>query len=131
MKNHFEKFLKSSFGLEIWSAKKIVFRSRKEGIKGLVDFIKKYNYRFKDLIIFDKTLGQGAALLSVYLKVKAVYGKTGSKLAGETLKKFKIKFYFQKIIPNILNKKGDDLCPIEKLSLKKKPKEFYDLIKNN
>jgi len=131
MKNHFEKFLKSSFGLEIRSKGKIVARSKKAGIKGLVDFIKKHNRRLKDLIIFDKTVGRGVALLSVYLKAKAVYGKTGSKLASKAFKKYKIKFYFNKTIPHILNKKGDGLCPFEKLSLDRKPKEFYSLVKNN
>ena len=120
----------SRFGLEVWSGDKALFRSKKEGIEGLVDFIKKYDSRFEGLIIFDKIVGRGAALLAVYLKAKAVYGKTGSKSAGRTLKKAKIKFYFHKTVPNILNKKRTGLCPLEKLSLAKKPKEFYNLVKN-
>jgi len=131
MKDWFEKFLKSSFELEIWSRGKIIFRSKKPGIKGLIDFIKKYGSRFKDLIVFDKIVGQGVALLAAYLKTKEVYGKTGSKLAVKTLKKFKIKFYFKKIVPKILNKKRDNLCPIERLSSKKIPKEFYNLVKKS
>lgn len=131
MQKNFEKFLRSSFGLEIWSGEKRIFRSKKKGVQGLIKFIKKYNSRFKDLIIFDKIVGQGVALLAAYLKAKAVYGKTGSKLARKTLKKFKIQFCFQKIVPNILNKKGDGLCSSERLSFKKRPKEFYDLVKNS
>ena len=41
IKKEFEKFLKSPFGLEIWSGEKIVFRSKKTGVRGLLDFIKK------------------------------------------------------------------------------------------
>lgn len=131
MKDRFEKFLKSSFELEIWSKEEIIFRSKKPGIKGLIDFIKKYDQKFRGLMIFDKIVGQGVALLSIYLKAKEVYGKVGSKLATRTLKKFKIKFYFKKIVPKILNKKKDNSCPIEKLSLNKTPKEFYNSIKKS
>lgn len=131
IKNYFEKFLANSFGLEIWSGKKMIFRSNNEGIKGLLDFIRKYNHRFKNLVIFDKIVGRGIALLAIYLKAKAVYGRTGSELAEKALKKSKIKFYFQETIPHILNKKGDGFCPFEKLSLNKKPKEFYNLVKNS
>lgn len=126
MRRQFEKFLKSSWGLEIWTEEKVIFRSKKSGVKGLLDFIKKYNKRGRGIIIFDKIVGQGAALLAAYLKVKAVYGKTGSKLAAKTLRKFKIKFYFQEICANILNKEKTDLCPLEKLSFSKTPEEFYN-----
>lgn len=125
MKKEFEKFLESPFGLEIWSGDKIVFRSKKAGVKGLTEFIKKYGKRFKGLIIFDKIVGQGAALLAAYLNTEKVYGKTGSKLAAKALKRFKIKFYFQKTVSNILDKKKKNLCPLEKRSFLKTPEEFY------
>lgn len=125
MKKEFEKFLKSPFGLEIRSGEKIVFRSKKAGVRGLVEFIKRYGKRFKNLIIFDKIVGQGAALLAAYLSAEKVYGKTGSKLAEKTLKRFKIKIYFKKTVDNILDKKKKDLCPLEKKSFSRTPEEFY------
>ena len=125
MKKQFEKFLETSWGLEIWSGDKIVFQSKKEGIGGLVDFIKENDNKYKDIIIFDKIVGQGVALLAAFLNAQALYGKIGSKLAAETLEKFKIRYYFQKTVPNILNKEKTDLCPLEKLSFSKTPEEFY------
>lgn len=125
MKKQFEKFLATAWGLEVWSGDKIIFRSKKSGVTGLLDFIRKYDRQYKRTVIFDKIVGQGVALLAAYLKVKMVYGRTGSKLAAKKLKKFKIKFYFQKAVPNILNKNKTDLCPFEKLSLNKKPEDFY------
>jgi len=77
------------------------------------------------VVIFDKIVGQGVAMLAVYLKAREVWGKTGSKLAAKKLRKFKIKFHFHKTVPNILNKKKTDLCPLEKLSFKRTPEEFY------
>ncbi len=129
MDKKFEKFIKSDFGLEIYSKEKLIFRSKKEGIIGLLGFIKKKKKSVKDLTIFDKKVGNAVALLSVYIKAKEVFGVVGSKAAGKTFKKFKIKFHFKKTIARILNEKGTDICPLEKLSLLKTPKEFYDLVK--
>lgn len=132
MKKLFEKFSLSLFSLEIRSGKKLLFRSKERGIKGLVRFIQKNNKHFpKNLIVFDKKIGSGAALLCAYFKAKEVFAVTGSKLAEKTLKKFRIKFYFSNIVPKILNKNNDGLCPIEKLSLRKTPGRFYELVKNN
>lgn len=129
MRKQFKKFLKSSWGLEIYYQEKAIFKSKKAGVKGLLDFIKKYDRRYGGVVIFDKIVGRGAALLAVYLRAQAFYGKTGSKLARKILKKSKIKFYFQKTVPSILNKKKTDLCPFEKLSLNKTPKQFYNSLK--
>lgn len=148
IKENFENFIRSDFGLEIWSKEKLIFRSKKEGIKGLSEFItefsrsenegkeenkvlfaKKNKKSAKDLIIFDKKVGNAIALLSVYIGAKEVFGVVGSKSAKKTFKKYKIKFHFLKTILRILNKKGTDICPLEKLSFLKTPKEFYDLVK--
>lgn len=126
MGKQFKKFLLSHFSLEIWSGKKIVFHSKEDGVKGLLKFIRQNNKHFRDFIVFDTKAGNAVALLCAYLKIKTIYSAVGSKIAKKTFKKFKIKFHFLKIIPNILNKTGTDICPMEKLSLSKTPKEFYD-----
>ena len=79
-------------------------------------------------MIFDKIVGQAVALLAAYLKAREVYGGTGSELAAKALEKYKIKFYFQKTIPNILNQDKTGLCPFEKLSIDKSPTEFYNCL---
>jgi hypothetical protein len=129
MKILFEKFIKSDFGLEIYSGKKLIFRSKKEKIQGLLEFAKKFKKLPKNLIVFDKKVGNAVALLSVYLGAREVFGVVGSDSAEKTLRKFRIKFHFLKTIPHILNKKGTDICPMEKLSRSKTPKEFYNLVK--
>lgn len=116
--------------MEIWSGNKVIFRSKKEGIKGLLEFIKKSKKFPKNSIVFDKKVGNAVALLSAYIGAKGVFGVVGSKSAEKTFKKFKIKFHFLKTIPRILNKKGTDICPLEKLSSLKTPEEFCDSVKN-
>lgn len=130
MKKEFEDFESSNFSLEIWSREKLAFRSKKRGLEGLLNFIGKHGRRLKNLIIFDKVIGNAVALLCVYLRAREVYGIIGSKSAEKTFRKFKIKYYFKKTRPNILNKMETDLCPFEKLSFKKAAKEFYSLLKN-
>ncbi|MFA4998708.1 MAG: DUF1893 domain-containing protein [Candidatus Paceibacterota bacterium] len=124
MKKQFEEFSKGKFNLFIFSGDKLIFKSKKEGISGLIFFIKKYGRRFKNLVIFDTKVGNAVALLCAYLKVKKIYGLVGSRSAVKTLKKFKIKYFFKKTITRILNKKGTDICPMEKLSSDKTPEEF-------
>ena len=126
MKTEFEKFVKNDLGLEIWSGNKVIFFSKKESVRGLLEFIEKYGKQYKDLIIFDKKVGNAVALLCAYLDAKEIYGKVGSELAAKTLKEFNIKYYFSKTIPNILNKDETDLCPMEKMSSSKTPESFLD-----
>lgn len=125
----FENFLKSSYELKILSGKKVVFVSKKGGVQGLMDFIEKYGRKSKGLVIFDKIVGRGAALLAVYLKTEEVYGKIGSEPAIKALKRFSIAFHFEEVVPNVLNKDKTGMCPIEKLSVGKTPELFYKLIK--
>jgi len=118
--------LASVWGLELWIAcppklgerrrgNKIIFRSKKSGVRGLLDFINERGEIQEGIVIFDKIVGQAVALLAAYLKAREVYGGTGSELAAKALEKYKIKFYFQKTIPNILNQDKTGLCPFEKL----------------
>lgn len=129
MLKKFETFAKSSLTLQVWHNGKIILKSKKEGIKGLLDFAKKHDRKFDDLIVFDKVIGNAAALLCVYLGAKEIYAFLGSKPAKKTLKKYKTKFYFKKTIPNILNKTKTDLCPMEKLSKRKTPVQFLSALK--
>lgn len=124
----FEKFLNSTWGLELWLGEKIIFRSQKSGVKGLLDFIKQKDREYENLVVFDKVVGRGAALLAIYLKAKEVYGALGSELAAKVLEQYKIGFHFFKTVPNILNRDQTGLCPFEKLSVDKAPEEFYDCL---
>jgi hypothetical protein len=48
-----------------------------------------------------------------------VYSPLGSELATKTLDQYGIKYYLIKIVPYIQNSDGQDICPMEKLSLVK------------
>lgn len=129
LQKKFEKFLKSNWELNIFSGEKIIFRSKKSGINGLLDFLLENNKKYKNIIVFDKVVGRAVALLMIYMNAKEVYGGVGSKSAGIILNKYKVKFYFNETCRNILNKNKTDLCPMEKLAKGKSPQKFYNSLK--
>ena len=129
MRTRFNEFVRSNFCLEIWQGDKIIFQSEKGGIGGLIDFIDKYGTKLENLIIFDRIVGRGAALLIVFLKAKEVFTKIISESGKKVLEESNIEFHFKETVPNIMNKKGNDICPIEKLSFGKMPEAFYRILK--
>ena len=94
----------------------VVFVSRKNGIVPMYDF---YNSGISGKIfIADKFIGSGAAKLLIQkrLKIEELYAQIISESALEILKKENVKISYDKKVEKILNRTGDDLCPIEKIS---------------
>jgi len=82
-------------------------------------------------VIFDKIMGNAAALLSVRAKGKEVYSPLGSQIAVRTLDRYGISYHINEIVPYIQKPGQEDMCPMEKLSLHKGPEEFYNVVKNS
>ncbi len=61
----------------------------------------------------DKVVGNGAAFLYVLLKVREVYADVMSEAALETLTSHGIKAEYGTLCGNIINRRGDGICPIE------------------
>lgn len=99
------------------------------GIKPLVDYV-----RYKDFekaYAGDKVIGKASALLFVYGGAKYVYTPLISKPAVEVFKKHSVKYSADRVVDNIKNRKGDDLCPMEKkVSSIDSPEEAYKLFDN-
>lgn len=82
----------------------------------------------KSALVFDKIIGRAAALLLIYARVAEIMTPAITRQALMILRKNKIKVNCGKIIVKVLDKKGRDLCPMEKLSKGKRVKEFYKLM---
>lgn len=61
----------------------------------------------------DKVVGKGATLLYVLLGVEEIYAHVISKAALSVLDSYGIKCAYGTLVPNIINRKGDGICPIE------------------
>lgn len=91
----------------------------------LLEYIKEFSTQVQGVVIFDRIVGNAAALLLKKASCREIYSPLGSEFAAGTLNEQGIKYHFSKTVPYIMNKAGDDFCPMEKLSLGKSSEEFF------
>ena len=92
------------------------FFSFEKGVKPLFVFLES-GKDFTSFLAYDKVVGKATAFLYLLLKVKEVNALVISEPAYNLLKENNIKVEYSKKVENIINRKGDDLCPFEKLVL--------------
>lgn len=88
------------------------FTSRERGVKPLLDFLNS-GRSFKGSLAADKTVGAGAAHLYVLLGTSVLWANVISESALAVLKNNNIEVYYSELVPHIINRKGDGVCPIE------------------
>lgn len=125
----FSDFLESEDTLWIYDSREMLFRSDKDRLLPLLEYIATCAHNLRPVSIFDKIMGNAAALLSVKARGKEVYSPLGSQLAVETLDRYGIKYHLSEIIPYIQKPGQEDMCPMEKLSRHKEPEEFYRAVR--
>ncbi len=128
-KDLFSAFLTSDDTLRIYREERLVFSSKKDRLLPLMDYIKEHGPGQQPVIIFDKIMGNAAACLAVKANCNEVYSPLGSELGIKTLKKHKVKYHLDKVVPYIMRPDGKDMCPMEKLSIDKTSEEFYTEMK--
>ena len=126
----FDEFLASSNTLQVYEGGKLIFASQKDRLLPLVEYIENFAANHRDVIIFDKIMGRAAALLCIKASCREVYSPLGSQLAIEALEEHGVKHHLSQIVPCIRKPNGEDMCPMEKLSLDKTPEEFYQSLIN-
>lgn len=67
--------------------------------------------------VADKVVGKGAAALMISGKIHAVYADVISQPALALLSTSPVKVSYGMVVPNIINRKGDGICPVETLCL--------------
>ena len=90
-----------------------VVTSKERGIKPLIAFIDGK----KDLRGYtaaDRIVGKAAALLYALIGVRQVYAEVMSKDAVRALESRKIAFSYDTLTDRIINRRGDDICPMER-----------------
>ena len=125
----FHEFLISGDTLWVYKENRCLFTSKKGALLPLLEYIDKYLPHQKEVTILDRIMGNAAALLSVKACAKKVYSPLGSELAANTLDKYNIECHLSEIVPFIRNRNGEDMCPMEKLSINKGPEEFYEVVR--
>jgi hypothetical protein len=125
----YNDFLSSDDTLQVYVGDMPAFTSKKDRLLPLVDFITNFGPVCQGVVIFDKVMGNAAALLAVKVCCTEVYSPLGSDLAVKTLDRYKIRHHLGTTVPFIMRDDGKDLCPMEQMSIGKGPEEFYQALK--
>ncbi len=125
----YRDFLGSDDTLRIYRDESLVFSSKKDRLIPLMEYIAEYGISAEPLTIFDKIMGNAAALLAVKVNAREVYSPLGSELAIKALEKHGIAYHLNKIVPYIMRPDGQGYCPMEQLSIGKDSEEFYKELK--
>jgi len=126
----FDEFLASDYTLLVYEGDQLIFFSDKDRLLPLLEYIDSFAAYHQRVVIFDKIMGNAAALLSVKASCQEVYSPLGSRLAIRTLDRYGIKYHLAEIVPYIQKPGGGDMCPMERLSINQETEEFYEVIKN-
>ena len=94
----------------------MVFTSTDRGVKPLVRFLESGEIP-AGVSAADKVVGRATAYLYVLLKVKEVYSQIISQPAVDVLREHGVAVVYDNLVPNIINRKGDGICPFEEAVL--------------
>lgn len=87
------------------------------GVKDLFTLVATCPQVLEGGLVADRVIGRGAALLLVMGHVERVYAQLISSQAVKVLQDAGIRVVYDKIVPNIINRDGTDICPVEKLTM--------------
>jgi hypothetical protein len=93
---------------------RVLFKSKSRGVSDLLSMIEKVGRLTEEASLADSIVGRAAALLCVYSKIMAVYGVNMSEGAASILKSSGIRCEYGTLVPKILNREKNDICPFDK-----------------
>lgn len=89
----------------------ILYKEKNHGVKPLLSFIEQGI--LKQSTILDKVIGKAAAMLMIYGGVSRVYAFTISEHALSCFEEHHIPVTYETLVPYIINRKKDGMCPME------------------
>lgn len=107
----------------------ITYRSKDRGLAPLLFCLKNYRNEMRDAVVYDKIVGRAAVSLLAYAGVEKVLTPIISRGALAYLRKNGVIVEYGKIVKNIMNRAGMDLCPMEKLSEGKSAEELLTFLR--
>jgi len=120
-----KEFLRSDDTLRVYAGSKLLFSSKKDRLKPLLDYMEWSADAHQAVVMMDRVVGNAAALLMILAGCGEVYSPLGSDLAAKTLQKWGVSYHFDQVVPHIERANGAGMCPMEELSMGKSPAEFY------
>ena len=85
------------------------------GVKDLHRLLTQEPEILRGASLADKVVGKGAAALMISGGVAWVYADVISQAAMVLFEQSRVEVQYGEIVPNIINRTGTDICPVEKL----------------
>lgn len=103
--------------------------SNDKGIAPILKILDETPDFLKGAFVADKVIGKAAALLLRYAGVERLFARTLSELAVQVLDDSFMTYEYEQLVPNIINRTGDAMCPMEQKVLEiSDPAEAYKLL---
>ena len=109
-----QKIIEGKAGCVIINDGKIVHDENGRGISPILDIYRQHPDKMKGSILVDKVIGKAAAMVAICGKVNHVHAELICDSAVEILEKHYITVSYTKRVKDILNRRKDGLCPMEK-----------------
>lgn len=93
-----------------------IVHCRRRGVIDLYELLCSSPETLNGAVIADKVVGRGAAALMVLGQIKRLYTDVLSRPALQLLGQAGIATDYGTLVDNIINRNGDDICPVEKLT---------------
>lgn len=85
------------------------------GVKDLYTLVTTNPKLLHRAYLADKVVGKGAAALMIIGGISGIYTRVISEPALQLFKQTNIRVEYDELVPEIINRKGDGLCPVESL----------------
>ncbi len=106
----------------------IIYKSSEKGILPIYKYIS-LGYDLNNFAVADKVVGKAVAMLFVFAGIKEVYTTVISDVAYEVLKNNCIEVNYEIKTDMIVNRVGNDMCPMEKAVVSiDDPRDAYENI---
>lgn len=93
-----------------------LIQCHRRGVIDLFELLRDVPATLNGATIADKVVGRGAAALMVLGKITRLHTDVLSRPALELLQQAEIETTYDTLAENIINRTGDDICPVEKLT---------------
>lgn len=93
----------------------VVRSFHERGVKDLHNLLRNEPELLRGATVADKVVGKGAAALMVAGGIEWVHADVISSGALDLFKLNGIEVEYTTVVPNIINRTGTDICPVEKL----------------
>ncbi|HWQ50916.1 MAG TPA: DUF1893 domain-containing protein [Terriglobales bacterium] len=92
---------------------RLLYAAEGIGVKPLLAALDASPADLKDSAVADTVVGKAAAVILVVGGAKTVHGEVMSRVAADYLNTHGVEYTSSRLVPNISNRTGDGICPLE------------------